>query len=245
MSDNVAVIICAAGSSSRFGGKQKKIFAKVSGKPVFLRSIDLFSEHEKVKQIILSISEEDQEKIRINHGAYLDFNNVRVTTGGKERFDTVKKALELVNEDISLVAIHDAARCCAKPEWIDKVINSAIKNRAAMLACPVVSTIKKVENGIIKKTIDRSGLYEAQTPQIFDFEDLKKAYKNLENLDKSKISDDSMLIEALSKQVHIIETDSSNIKITTKSDIPIAEGILKSREKPSLGPLRPFEEAQW
>ena len=111
-----------------------------------------------------------------------------------------------------------------------------------MLACPVVATIKKVENSNIIETIDRAGLYEAQTPQVFEIGLLKRAYANLKNLDTSKISDDSQLVEALGEKVTIIETDSSNIKITRKSDITIAEGEMSviprgiSHKNVGLGP---------
>ena len=122
---------------------------------------------------------------------------------------------------------------------------AAARQGAAMLAAPVVATIKRVKDGIIEKTIDRSGLYEAQTPQVFKKELLKKAYANLHNLDKSKISDDAQLVEALGEKVAIIETDFSNLKITTTSDIPIAEAIIKSRPKPKKGYIGPYGEAQW
>lgn len=246
MSARVAVILCAAGASSRFGGKTRKPFVKVDGKVVLIRSIELFSEHPLVAQMILSISPEDENKLRINHGAFLDFSNVQVSLGGKERFDTVSNAMALVKDDITHIAVHDAARCCATSQWIDQVLQKACSSGAAMLACPVVSTIKRVCDGKITDTVDRRDLYEAQTPQVFETQMLKKAYANLENLDKSKISDDSMLAEALGAEVAVVKTDSSNIKITTQCDVAIAEGILKSRPKPkSQISLHPFDECQW
>jgi len=116
-----------------------------------------------------------------------------------------------------------------------------------MLACPVVATLKKVEDGKIIGTVDRSNLYEAQTPQVFDAEWLKDAYAKLETLDKTKITDDAQLIEALGHPMHIVETDHSNIKITRKNDVPIAEAIIKSRPKPKAkGPTGPYsDEAMW
>jgi len=103
-----------------------------------------------------------------------------------------------------------------------------------------------VKDNIITQTVDRAGLYEAQTPQIFKASLLKKAYDNLKNLDKSKISDDAQLVEALGHKVAIVETDSSNIMITRHSDIAVAEAILKSRPKPTPeGPIGPYIEAQW
>jgi 2-C-methyl-D-erythritol 4-phosphate cytidylyltransferase len=251
---NIAAIICAAGSSKRFVKEQlhnleaakKKQFANVAGRPAFLRSIEFFAGRDNVKQIIMSIPAEDEEMFKITHGANLSFHGVKLCIGGDERFQTVAKALELVKDDIDFVAVHDAVRCCLTNKWIDDVFKAAEKYDAAMLACPVVATLKKVENGQIIETVDRKGLYEAQTPQVFKKDLLKKAYANIGKLDKSKISDDSQLIEALGHKVAIIETDSSNIKITTQADIAVAEAIIKSRPKPKpQGSVGPYYEAQW
>ncbi len=251
---DIAVIICAAGSSKRFVKEQlhnleaakKKQFADVAGRPAFLRSIEFFAGRDNVKQILLTIPAEDEEMVRVSHGANLSFHGVKLCIGGAERFETVAKALELVKDDIDFVAVHDAVRCCLKDEWLNEVFKAAEKNGAAMLACPVTATLKRVENGKIIETIDRKGLYEAQTPQVFKKDLLKKAYANLSKLDKSKISDDSQLVESLGQKVAIVETDFSNIKITTKADIAIAEAIIKSRPKPKpQGPAGAYYEAQW
>ncbi|MCK4752087.1 MAG: 2-C-methyl-D-erythritol 4-phosphate cytidylyltransferase [Planctomycetes bacterium] len=246
MSQNVAVIICAAGASNRFGGKRKKPFVDVAGRAAFLRSVELFSSRDDVKQILLAISPEDEELVKIKWGPNLTFFNTKICFGGEERFDTVSKALELVKDDIDLVVVHDSSRCCIKNDWIDEVIAVATKTGAAILACPVIPTIKEVKDNAITKTVDRTGLYEAQTPQVFETSLLRKAYENLKNLDKSKISDDAQLVEALGEKVTIVETDTSNIKITHQSDVAIAEAILKSRPKPQpKGPTGPYSEAQW
>ncbi len=246
MSKKVGVIICAAGASKRFGGKRKKPFVDVEGRAVFLRSVEIFSSREDVKQILLAIAPEDEELVNVKWGPNLKFFNVKICFGGAERFDTVQKGLELIKDDIELIAVHDAVRCCVKEEWIDKVIAEAAKTGAAILACPVVATLKEAKDKVIIQTVDRAGFYEAQTPQVFKMELLRKAYENLKNLDRSKISDDSQLVEAIGEKVSIVETDSSNIKITRQSDIAIAEAILKSRPKPvPKGPIGPYIEAQW
>ena len=260
MSQSVAVIICAAGGSSRFGGQgealdrtkpaygglRKKPFVNVAGRAVFLRSVEQFSSRDDVKQILLAIAPEDEELVNVKWGPNLKFFNVQICSGGAERFDTVEKALELVKDDINLIAVHDAVRCCVKSEWISAVFTAAAKTGAAILACPIVATVKEAKDNTIIKTVDRAGLWEAQTPQVFEASLLKKAYENLKNLDKSKISDDSALVEALGEKVSIVETDSSNIKITHKSDIAVAEAILKTRPKPKpKGPAGPYVEAQW
>ncbi|MHC4070221.1 MAG: IspD/TarI family cytidylyltransferase, partial [Planctomycetota bacterium] len=156
------------------------------------------------------------------------------------------KTLELVKDGIDLIAVHDAVRCCVTEKWLDEVIAAAAKTGAAILASPVVATLKEATENVIVKTVDREALYEAQTPQVFKAELLKKAYENLKNLDKDKVSDDSQLVEALGEKVSIVETDSSNIKITHKNDVAIAEAIIKSRPKPApKGPTGPYVEAQW
>jgi len=246
MSQSVAAIICAAGASNRFGGKRKKAFVDVAGRAVFLRSVELFDNRDYVKQILLGIAPEDEELVSIKWGPNLKFFNVKIFFGGSERFDTVNKGLELIKDDIDLIAVHDACRCCVTEKLIDQVIAAAAKSGASLPACPVAATLKEAQNNTIIKTVDRAALYEAQTPQIFAAELLKKAYENLKNLDPSKISDDSQLVEALGHKVTIVEADSSNIKITRKSDIAIAEAILKSRSKLARkGPVGPYIEAQW
>jgi len=246
MAKNVAVIICAAGASSRFGGKRKKPFVDVAGRGAFLRSIELFSSREDVKQILLAIPGEDEELVNVKWGTNLQFFNVKVFSGGAERFETVSKALELIKDDIDIIAVHDAVRCCVTKEWIEQVIAAATKTGATILACPISATVKDVKDKTIIKTIDRAGLYEAQTPQVFDAKLLKKAYDNLKNLNQSKVSDDSQLVEAIGHKVSIVETDSSNIKITNQCDIAIATAIIKSRPKPEKkGYIGPYSEAQW
>jgi len=253
MSKNVAAIICAAGSSSRFGGstkltasgKRKKQFVDVAGRGAFLRSVELFANRDDVKQILLAIAPEDEELVNVKWGDNLKFFNVKIFFGDVERFGTVNKALKLIKETIDLVAVHDAVRCCVTKEWIEEVITVANRTGAAILACPITATVKRATDNTIIKTVDRTGLYEAQTPQVFEASLLKKAYENLKNTNRSKISDDAQLVEALGHKVSIVETDSSNIKITRQSDIAIAEAILKSRPKPKKGYVGPYAEAEW
>jgi len=246
MADNVAAIICAAGASKRFGGKRKKPFVDVAGRAAFMRSVEFFANRDDVKQVLLAISPEDKELVKVKWGPNLQFHGIKICIGGDERFDTVAKALELIKDNIDLVAVHDAVRCCVTADWIDKCIAKAAETGAAILASPIVATVKQVEEAAIVQTVDRTGLYEAQTPQIFKTDLLKKAYDNLKNLDKTKISDDAQLVEAIGEKVSIVKTDPSNIKITHATDIAIATAIVNSRPKATpKGPIGPYVEAQW
>lgn len=240
------MIICAAGASRRFGGDRKKPFVDVAGRPAFLRSIDFFAEREDVSQVLLAIAKEDEELVSVKWGAALGFSGVKLCFGGAERFETVANALKKVSDDSELIAVHDAVRCCLMDKWLDDLFKTAGQTGAAILACPIVGTIKKVADGKIIETVDRTGLYEAQTPQVFDAKLLKDAYARLDTFDKSALTDDAQLSEAMGHAVSIVETDPSNIKITRKNDVPIAEAIIKSRPKPKPeGPSGPFIEAQW
>ena len=243
---NVAAIICAAGPGKRFGGKRHKQFVDIGGRAAFLRSVELFSNREDVKQILLAIPQEDEEIVKIRYGANLSLFNVKLLIGGVTRFETVGKAIQLLKDDIELVAIHDAARCCVTAKWVDDVIKTAAKTGAAILACPVTATLKEVKDGFIVKNVDRNGLYEAQTPQVFEVKLLKQSREKAPKTDTEKITDDSQLVEALGHKVSIVETDSSNIKITYPADVAIAEAILKARPDPKKeGYIGPFYEAQW
>lgn len=246
MAGNVAVIICAAGASTRFGGSRKKPFVDVAGRATFVRSIEFFADRDDVKQVLLAINPEDEEIVEVKWGANLKFFGVKTYFGGKERFETVQKGLQLIKDDIELVAVHDAVRCCLQNEWLDDCFAKAAKEGAAILAAPVVATLKDARDNQIQKTVDRTNLYEAQTPQVFKAGIIKKAYAKLSELDKEKISDDAQLVEALGEKIAIVETDSSNIKITTPADLPIAEAIIKSRPKPKKEDyIGPYGEAQW
>ncbi|HSV26781.1 MAG TPA: 2-C-methyl-D-erythritol 4-phosphate cytidylyltransferase [Sedimentisphaerales bacterium] len=243
---SVAAIVCAAGASNRFGRKEKKVFANVEGRAMFLRSLERFSENTSVKQIILAVSPEDEDRVKLKWGANLSFFGVKVCLGGKARFETVANALKHVRADIDLVAVHDAARCCITDQWIADVIAKAGETGAAILACPVIATIKKAVDGVIAGTVDRGQLWEAQTPQVFERKLLVEAYANLANIDSSKISDDAGLVEAMGQKVYIVESDTSNWKVTYPADTAVAEAIIKSRPRPKPeGLIGPYIEAQW
>ncbi len=243
---NVAAIICAAGPGTRFGGKRKKQFVDVDGRAVFVRSIELFANRDDVRQVLLGISKEDEEIVEVKWGANLKFFGVKTFFGGGERFDTIRTALELVADDIDLIAVHDACRCCATEQLVGEVIAAAGKSGAAIPACPVTATLKEAKDGVIARTVDRANLFEAQTPQVFEAALLRKAYASLAHLDPAQVTDDAFLVEALGHEVSIVRTDSSNIKITVPTDVPIAEAVLRSRPKAKPeGPIGPYIEAQW
>jgi 2-C-methyl-D-erythritol 4-phosphate cytidylyltransferase len=242
-----AVILPAAGQSSRFKDKEKKPFATLDGRAVWLRSAELFVSRSDVCQCVIVVSPADQELFRRRYGANLAFMNVQIVNGGAERFESVANALAQVKPEADLVAIHDAVRPCLTEALVNAVFARAEQTGAALLAIPVSDTLKQVSpQQKVESTVSRKGLWLAQTPQIFRREWLQEAYANRAQLGKD-ITDDAQLVEAAGHPVHVVDGARTNIKITTKSDLYLAEAILKSMPKPKpAGPIHPFaEDEMW
>ncbi len=242
-----AVILPAAGQSSRFQDREKKVFANLDGRAVWLRSAELFVTRDDVLQTIIVVAPDDQETFRRRYGANLAFMNVEIANGGRERFESVANALALVKPEAEFVAIHDAARPCLTAALIDGVFAEAIKTGAAMLAVPIGDTIKRADDkNKVKETVPRQGLWLAQTPQVFRRDWLTAAYADRAKYGK-QITDDAQLVEAAGHAVHLVPGSSTNVKITAKEDLYLADAVLKSRPKPKVkGPIHPFEdEAKW
>lgn len=241
----VAVIYPAAGASKRFGGKIKKPFVRMQDRPIFIRSIEAFINRQDCCQHILVVAPEDLEMVKSKFAANLMFMGIKLVAGGKQRHESVARALEQIEDEAELVAIHDAVRPCLKPEWIDAVFAKAASDGAAILAAPLLGTIKRVGQGrVVEETILREGLYEAQTPQVFRRELILRAYQQVDKID-GPITDDAQLVEALGQPVTVVESDISNIKITRPADTNLAAAIIRSRPRPKAAPRGPFEEAQW
>ena len=240
-----AVIFPAAGKSSRFGDpKQKKIYAELDGRAVWLRAVEPFVNRDDVGQMILAIAPEDRELFERRYRASAAFMDIRVIEGGAERSDTVARALEAVDPRCEFVAIHDAARPCLAPGIIDAAFAAAREHGAALPAIPVAETIKRVgEDGRTAETVPREGLYLAQTPQVFRRELLCKAYAHRARGAGHRITDDCQLVEAIGHPCAVVEGSRLNIKITTHEDLKLAAAILPLARRrarqglvPSLSP---------
>jgi 2-C-methyl-D-erythritol 4-phosphate cytidylyltransferase len=242
-----AVILPAAGRSSRFKDKEKKPFVNLDGRAIWLRAAELFVTRSEVAQCVIVIDREDEEMFRRRFGANLAFMNVQIALGGRERFESVANALALVKEDVDFVAIHDAVRPCATEALVTSVFNKAQQTGAALLAIPVADTLKQVdEKGQVQATVSRKGLWQAQTPQVFRRDWLTDAYARRAELGKD-VTDDAQLVEAAGHPVTVVEGAVTNIKITTRSDLTLGEAVLKAMPKPKpAGAAHPFaEEEMW
>lgn len=241
----IGVLLMAAGQSSRFKGEIKKPYADIDGRAVWMRAADLFVSRKDVVQTILVIADDDEENVRRRYGPNLAFMNVQLLLGGVRRSDSVANGLAQVADDVELVAIHDAARPCATAKMIDEVFAAAEQYGAAILAAPVNDTLKRSKTDHqIEATVSREHLWMAQTPQVFRKELILKAYA--ERSKHPAATDDAQLVEALGHPVFIVPSDLSNFKITAKSDIFLADAVLKSRPKPKNKAFHPFaDEDMW
>jgi 2-C-methyl-D-erythritol 4-phosphate cytidylyltransferase len=242
-----AVIIPAAGRSTRFGGLEKKPFVHLGGRPIWQRSAELFWTRPDVSTVYLVISSEDRDEFRSRFGHVIAFANAEIVEGGAERADSIANALTAVPHRVEFVAVHDAVRPLATSELIDTVFAAALSSGAAIPAIPVVDTLKRSNpNNTIEQTVPRDGLYQAQTPQVFRREWLVNAYAHRTAL-KQPISDDSQLIEIAGHPVTIVNGSRANFKITTRDDLALAELLVKNRyEREPEKPLASFhDEAKW
>lgn len=223
----VSAIILAAGSSSRMMGMNKQL-EEIGGVPVFVMSALKFQKSAKVGEIIISAPEnrtaEFETLARENGITKLK----TVTSGGKTRFLSTAKALEMVSPEADYIAVHDGARPLISTAEIDKVIADAEKYGGAIAASGATDTVKIADKtGVVKTTPERSTLWYAQTPQVFDkamyfscVEELIRRGEKIEN-----VTDDSSIFELCGKPVKLTEISGCNMKITRPADLTAARAI--------------------
>ena len=218
-----SAIITAAGSGRRFG--EAKQFKKLHGKPLYQYSLDVFIQSRLFDEIILVIPKSNQQKvqkeIKRKYGS-----QVGLVIGGPDRQDSVKNAIQNSNPNIDLVVIHDAARPFVTTTLIEKCISACETSDGAIIAMQPHDTIKFSKDNIVEKTIDRSNIWMAQTPQAFNKHKLLEAYSSSE-FDDLVVTDESSLMEKLGYKIMIVPGTGKNFKITTFDDWKRAEAELQ------------------
>ena len=225
----ISAIIPGAGTGSRFGSTQNKIFAKIQEKPIFLHTLTAFANHPDVNQIIFVVSAADKPKFQSHFGDELDALGVTMVTGGATRTESVRNALAVVRADADLIAVHDAARPCIAKPWLDRVFKTAQREGAALLAWRIFGTVKLANGKLVRETLDREvfdQLYEGQTPQVFKRRLILQAYES-----NATATDSASLVEAQGHKVAIAIGDPRNVKITTPDDLDFARQIFDTLPK--------------
>ena len=220
-----SAVIAAAGSSQRMNGEDK-LFIEINGTPVIVYSLTAFQNCDYINEIIVVTRSEHMELVSDICKHYGITKAAKVVSGGPARLVSVYNGVFAVSKKAGLIAIHDGARPCIEQDVIKRAVLAASKYQASAPAVPVKSTIKCVKDNFVVKTVDREGLFEVQTPQVFKAELIKAALTNARN--KSiDVTDDCMAAELIGAPVFMAEGSPHNIKLTTGEDLVIAEAILR------------------
>ena len=219
----VSAIIPAAGSGSRFG--EEKQFKILRGRPLWAYTLDPFIKSSLINEILFIVPETYINTVQSSESFIIASKKkeIKVIPGGPKRTDSVLNGLYSTKKTNDLVCIHDAARPFIRQSFITETVNSCKDFDGAVLAIPSVDTVKVVKDEIINKTIDRTIIWMAQTPQTFHRDKLLDAFKN--NI-KVHVTDESVLMELSGYSIKIINGDAENFKITNKLDWELAKIIV-------------------
>jgi 2-C-methyl-D-erythritol 4-phosphate cytidylyltransferase len=224
----VSVILLAAGLGRRMGGKRPKAFLTLGGKPLYLHSLETFRSVREVRQIVLVVPKGVRIPGGVEGPALSELDIVRRVEGGLRRQDSVQNGLREVDPASDVVLIHDAARPFVTPDLARKVIRGALEHGGAVPGLPVRDTLKKRgEEGLIQATLDRNSLWSVQTPQGFRKGILEAAYASGHGVEDA--TDDAQVVERAGGAVAIVEGNAENFKITSKSDLSLAEDYYRRR----------------
>lgn len=222
----VAAIIVAAGRSTRFGHGDK-LFRELDGRPVIVHTIGHVHDAALVDEIVVVVGDHSLQHMRTivrSNG----WPKVRaVVPGGVRRQDSVAAGLAAVPGDAAVVLIHDGARPFAAPALFDAVVSAARRHGAAIAAVPVVDTLKRALDGLVLETVDREGLWAAQTPQAFAKARLSAAFA-FAAVRGIEVTDEARLFELMGEPVALVTGSAGNIKITRAEDMALAESLART-----------------
>ena len=216
-------LVLAAGRGERLGHALPKAFVPLAGRPLLWHALAAMDAVAEIVRVVPVIPADVLERYRAAVAAAPALRKLaEPVVGGKERQDSMRAGLAAVPAGTALVAVHDAARPCVRPEAVARVIAAARAEGAAILAVPVRDTIKRVVAGRIVATPPRPECWAAQTPQVFRVEVLREALAKAE-AEGLIGTDDAQLVEALGVSVRVVPGDADNLKVTDPEDLAQAE----------------------
>ena len=215
-----AAVLPAGGAGLRMGTGVRKQYAELAGEPVLLRTIRAFLGQPAIEWVVVVLPPEDAEDPPLELP-----DGVIVVAGGAERGDSVRSGLDAVPAAADVVLIHDAARPLVSGAVIERVLEAVGPDAGAIAALPVADTLKEVAGGRVTRTVDRSALWRAQTPQGFPRSMIVDAYRRAAE-EGVRGTDDASLVERLGGRVVVVEGDPRNLKITRPEDLQLAETLL-------------------
>jgi 2-C-methyl-D-erythritol 4-phosphate cytidylyltransferase len=226
----VLAIIPAAGVGIRMGGGTPKQFLSLEGVPIFVHTLRKFVTANPIDEIFLALRAEDMDRVVTDIDREHFSKPVRLVAGGPTRQETVARALAEVPAGTEVVVVHDAVRPFIELEMIERVVDAARKDGAAILGIPSVDTVKQVERQKILGTIPRERIVLAQTPQAFRYKIIQEAFARAAT-DGFNGTDEASLVERMGIQVTVLMGSDRNIKITKPSDLPLARLYIAQEQK--------------
>ncbi len=210
------LILAAAGAGSRFGGDIPKQFSSMRGKPLYLHALEPFSEF--FEEAVMVVPEAWKERVEKQIRSLPYRERLILQVGGDQRQDSVYKGLSRLSDSVQIVLVHDAARPFVSAGLIARVLDQTQQSGACLPAVPLRDTVKEVVSHRVARTVDRSRLRLAQTPQGFEINLLRQA---LEQALKEGFygTDEASLVERLGSPVDVVPGDPENIKVTWKEDL--------------------------
>jgi len=221
-----SAIIVAAGLGTRLGVATPKAFVTIDRASLLFRVLRTVGAVEALGEVVVAVPAGAQKSARVEADAAQLQIPVKITEGGAERQDSVRLALMLTSAEADLIVVHDAARPFATPAMFSACIAAAAQSGGAIVAVPVVDTLKQAENGTIVATVPRDGLWQAQTPQVFRRDLLVWAHEWAMR-ERITVTDDAYLFERLGFTVQVVQGSAANLKITTLDDLRIGEAIAR------------------
>lgn len=222
---NVALIM-AGGSGRRMRVTEKKQFIEIKGKPLIVYTLEKFCSQAEIAQVIVVAPDSDLERMRDICEQYFPAAAIEVTKGGEERQISVVNGLNACSDATDIVLIHDAVRPFVSSELISELIALAKIHGAVIPCSPVRNTLKWIDGDRILETVPRQDLYNAHTPQVFNYALIYKYHQEALKTEH-KFTDDSSILEYFRQPVHFYLCDDSNFKITQPHDLILAEYLLK------------------
>lgn len=208
-------MVVAAGAGTRLPGRVPKPLQMLGDRWILERAVDVFQRCQRIDEIVVVVREEHVAQVRRRLGGKV----TAVVAGGRERRASVAAGLEAVRA-ADWIVVHDGARPFASETLVEQVLDAAQRRGAATAGLPVTDTIKRVEDGRVRATVNRSHLVAVQTPQAFRAELLREAHRRLPA--EAAVTDDAELVERLGGEVAVVPGDPANIKVTTPSDLALA-----------------------
>ncbi|EUJ47297.1 2-C-methyl-D-erythritol 4-phosphate cytidylyltransferase [Paenilisteria rocourtiae] len=222
------LILLAAGQGKRMELGRNKMWLELSGNVLFLHTIRTFLEDDACCRIVVVVKEDELDYVRAMVDALHVQKEILIVMGGSERQYSVAKGLAECGQLADVVLVHDGARPFVDQSMINRLLSGVAAHGATICGMPVKDTMKRVRDGMIEETIDRSVLWQVQTPQAFRTEILKQAHE-IAAAAEFLGTDEASLVERLGMTVHMVEGSYNNIKVTTPEDIAFAEAILQEK----------------